>query len=297
MAEITARYPTTLPEEDPSVEDEDDGPERSERVYRAVSDGRSSNRSVGFEETDSLDEHVTREAALYVQGQSDGIAFRNALIASRQRRGLSLPRWTPAPDPRRPLLWAFVISLTFTVIHVAVLVALGAVTVFCARLVRVAIIEAIAPYYEINLMLGSIHFGILIDFVLALGIGKVIGDLSGGNLTYAGRYRMIGVYAVFTLMHNLVWWYPDQMRMLYSDEWVDEIEQVSDPNSVFVFVRSIPFEQVAAFLGDPPGQAREGSLPRIIGSGGSGESRFVGSNDRDRTTGGFVRDLDLRRNQ
>lgn len=155
------------------------------------------------------------------------------------------------------------------------IIGFGILGVVIARLMRVQIVQDTVP-----LQWGMFHLGPIIDFILAYTIGRFLVRLYFPGVPHAARIRLLGVWAALMLMHNLVWWYPQTMGQIFSKAWVDEVEQISEPGSVFLVFVSVPFDEVLSAA-----HQRARSLP----------DGFVRATDRDVKTDGFRRNSDLRR--
>ncbi|MEM6482747.1 MAG: hypothetical protein AAF681_12940 [Pseudomonadota bacterium] len=53
---------------------------------------------------------------------------------------------------------------------------------------------------------------------------------------------MVGVFASVSLMHNLIWMYPDTAAVIYGQAWVDGLMGRSMPNSFYFQGEYIPFD-------------------------------------------------------
>lgn len=53
---------------------------------------------------------------------------------------------------------------------------------------------------------------------------------------------MAGVFASVSLMHNLIWMFPDTSAVIYGQEWVDALMGRSVPNSFYFQGEYIPFD-------------------------------------------------------
>lgn len=178
------------------------------------------------------------------------------------------------PDPqstgRVVLRWA---------LGVLRIVALCVLAIVASRLIRLEIAGWVHRLTGHDLVAGSYHLGPLIDFLGGYMLARCVIFLFGGGIPYAARWGLLGCWATITLLHNLAWWFPETMRGIYSEAWVNEIEQISEPDSIFLGVVSIPFESIQ--IGADEGRR----VP----------SNFVSATDDSRTTPGFTRQIEVRR--
>lgn len=114
----------------------------------------------------------------------------------------------------------------------------GLMGLLLALIVGVACL-AVARYGRFNLA-GivedgtSSHIVMLMDF----GLAAVIAFIIGGLIKQKSMRHMIaqttGIAVMAVAMHNLVWMYPAEFAQVYSQAYVDEVQGITIPNSIFI---------------------------------------------------------------
>lgn len=81
----------------------------------------------------------------------------------------------------------------------------------------------------------------LIGFAIAFGAVFLISFLvKGGGKEFASASAFAMLMTTFTF-HNAVWAYPDVFETMYGPDWVDFIQDITEPKSIQLFTMSIEF--------------------------------------------------------
>lgn len=75
-----------------------------------------------------------------------------------------------------------------------------------------------------------------LEMIANLGIGVMVGYLLTQTLQLSGKLhqtaQIIGVFAGLCSFHNLVHWYPQLSKTVFSPEWVAAVINTTEPNSI-----------------------------------------------------------------
>ena len=81
----------------------------------------------------------------------------------------------------------------------------------------------------------------MIDLALAGAMAFAINVALKSGEKEKVAVSMAGVFACVSLMHNLIWMFPDAAALVYGDAWVESLMRRSLPNSFFFQGEYIPF--------------------------------------------------------
>ncbi|WP_170426599.1 hypothetical protein [Ruegeria arenilitoris] len=143
---------------------------------------------------------------------------RVAQINQRAEQAASI-----APGPRTETIWqrlaypgAFIAAFT-----------VGVTVVFLTRYIQFLSVGVPEP--------GQVNAQDFVGIVLASMAGIVISKfLREKQKEFAGACTAGVLFATFTF-HNLVWKYPAQFERLFNEDWVEFMQRLTEPSSLYIF--------------------------------------------------------------
>ncbi|WP_420587038.1 hypothetical protein [Ruegeria sp.] len=111
--------------------------------------------------------------------------------------------------------------------------ALGVIAVFITRYIQVQMVGV--P--------GAGEFGVqeIIGVVMASAAGFVISLFLKDRQKEFATACTVGVMATTFSYHNLVWAYPGSFEVIYGEDWVEFVQKITEPSSLYLFGNSIVF--------------------------------------------------------
>lgn len=82
----------------------------------------------------------------------------------------------------------------------------------------------------------------IIDLALAGAVAFAINVVLKSGEKEKVTVSMAGVFASVSLMHNLIWMYPDAAALVYGEAWVEDLMRRSMPSSIYFQGEYIPFD-------------------------------------------------------
>lgn len=145
--------------------------------------------------------------------------------------GMQIPRRAKAPRRKGPPKTE---GLRHTLSFVAAMLA-GALGILAARYVRYqyfGLADGAEGAMADGLMVMDLIFGCIAAMMV-----KVLFRMGGKEFIV---FQTAGALAALTLMHNLVWMYPEPFAEVFGPEWVEYTQSTTEPASVYFRGMTIP---------------------------------------------------------
>lgn len=117
---------------------------------------------------------------------------------------------------------------------------IGVIAVLLGRMFRVYYLEPTG----LQLAPGDVNLRPLFDFCFSYALCKLFGATFGNSFRQAGLFRLAGVWITILSMHNAVWWYPEWAAAIYSPQYVEEVKETTQPDSVFAVTTFVSFSDL-----------------------------------------------------
>ncbi len=117
---------------------------------------------------------------------------------------------------------------------------IGVIGALFGRMLRVYYLEPSG----LSLDAAGMNLRPLFDFCFSYMMCKVFGATFGNSFPMAGRFRVTGVWLTVVLMHNVVWWYPEWMAALYSPAYVEEVQDRTEPGTIYAVAAYVSFSDI-----------------------------------------------------
>lgn len=101
----------------------------------------------------------------------------------------------------------------------------GAICLMTARYLR-------WHYLDMSDLGGEVDANLVTDLIIAAGVAIVLGSILRQKTWRHMTAQMAGIGIMVVAMHNLVWMYPEPFAQVYSQAWVDMVQQTTTPQSL-----------------------------------------------------------------
>lgn len=107
---------------------------------------------------------------------------------------------------------------------------------------------------------GSEHIVMAMDFGIAAVIAFVIGGLINMKSMRHMMAQTAGIAVMAVAMHNLVWMYPAEFAQVYTQAYVDEVQNATQPNTIYVGGETFEIPTTDAIADAVPSEEEVASL-------------------------------------
>ena len=163
-----------------------------------------------------------KQLGFVVSTEQKSFQDRVAQISERAEHAASI-----APRPRTDSIWK---RLAYPGAFVGAFF-LGMIVVFLTRYIQFLTVGVPEP--------GNVNAQDFIGIVLASMAGIVISMFLRGKQKEFASASTCGVLFTTFTFHNLVWEYPSLFERIFNEDWVEFMQRITDPSSLYVFGMTI----------------------------------------------------------